>query len=258
MTEPWRPPLLWRAALVVAHVLMAMMARMRVSGDVPKELRNGRQVTGPLILAANHISPFDPVVIAAACRTRRIAPRFLATGGLFQTWFVGAVMRHWGHIPVHRGSSRVTQALADGVMALDAGSVVVVYPEGRVGLDPGLWPERAKTGTARLALATGAMVVPVAQWGAHELVPYSSPRGLMRVLPTTLRRRPLVRVRFGEPVDLSDLSPRQVQEATERIMAAITETLVPLRLDELGLPHHRDPTRPVRSRSRQSGRQPAP
>jgi 1-acyl-sn-glycerol-3-phosphate acyltransferase len=258
MTEPWRPPLLWRIGQVIARFVVWLLARLRVSGDVPAALRRGRHVTGPLILAANHISPFDPVVIAAACRLRRISPRFLATGGLFQTWFVGSVMRHWGHIPVHRGTTQATQALPDGAAALAAGSVLLVYPEGGIGLDPGLWPDRAKTGTARLALATGATVVPVAQWGAHELVPYSAPRGLLGVLPATLQRRPVVKVRFGEPVDLSDLTPRQVQQATERIMAAITATLAPLRIDEPDLPRHFDPTRPVRSRRRQSRRAPTP
>lgn len=253
---PWRPPRLWRAALVVARLLVRLMARLEVSGDVPAVLRRGRQVTGPLILAANHISPFDPVVIAAACRVRGITPRFLATGGLFGTWFVGTVMRHWGHIPVHRGTTKATQALPDSVAALTAGSVVVVYPEGGIGLDPGLWPDRAKTGTARLALATGATVVPVAQWGAHELVPYSAPRGLLRVLPATLRRRPVIQVRFGDPVDLSDLTPRQAPQATKRIMAALTETLVPLRVDEPDLPRYIDPSRPVRSKPRRH--QPTP
>ena len=61
--------------------------------------------------------------------------------------------------------------------------MVLVYPEGRIGLDPGMWPERGKTGTARLALASGAPVVPVAQWGAHEVLPYGAPKGLGRAWP---------------------------------------------------------------------------
>lgn len=240
--EPWRAPLLWRAALVAARALVAVLARLRVTGDIPPRLRSG-----PLILAANHISPVDPVAMAAACRVRRITPRFLATGGLFRAPIVGPVMRHWGHIPVHRGTSSVTRALPDAAQALAAGSVVLVYPEGGIGLDPGMWPERGKTGTARLALATGATVVPVAQWGAHEVVPYSAPRGLLRALPRTLRRRPVVRVGFGEPVDLSGLTPRQALVATERIMAAITRTLAPLRAEEPDRPRHLDPSRPVRT-----------
>jgi 1-acyl-sn-glycerol-3-phosphate acyltransferase len=244
--RPWRAPLLWLAAQAAARALVAVLARLRVSGDIPASLRRGRRVIGPLILAANHISPFDPIAMTAACRVRRIAPRFLATGGLFQAPIVGPVMRHWGHIPVHRGSSSVTRALPDAVAALAACSVVLVYPEGGIGLDPGMWPERGKTGTARLALATGATVVPVAQWGAHEVVPYSAPHGLLRALPHTLRRRPVIRVRFGDPVDLSDLTPRQAPLATERIMDAITRTLATLRADEPHRPRHLDPTRPVR------------
>jgi 1-acyl-sn-glycerol-3-phosphate acyltransferase len=255
--EPWRAPPLWRAGQVAARALVAVLARLRVTGDVPAPLRRGGQVTGPLILAANHISPFDPIAMAAACRVRRIAPRFLATGGLFRAPIVGPVMRHWGHIPVHRGTATATRALPDAVRALAAGSVVLVYPEGGIGLDPGMWPERGKTGTARLALATGATVVPVAQWGAHEVVPYSAPRGLLRALPRTLLRRPVIRVRFGEPVDLSGLTARQAVLATERIMDAITRTLATLRAGEPDRPRHLDPSRPVRSVVR-SRNQPAP
>jgi len=130
--------------------------------------------------------------------------------------------------------------------------VLVVYPEGRIGLDPRLWPERGQTGVARLALTTGATVVPVAQWGAHEVVPYAAPRGLLRALPRTAWRRPTVRVRFGAPVDLSGLragDPRDARRATDRIIAAITRELAPLRADEPDLPRHLDPTRPVRRRS---------
>jgi 1-acyl-sn-glycerol-3-phosphate acyltransferase len=256
-TEPaprsWRAPLLWRAGQAAARALVAVLARLRVSGDIPASLRSprrGREVTGPLILAANHISPFDPIALAAACRVRRIAPRFLATGGLFRAPVVGPVMRLWGHIPVHRGSSSVTMALPEAARALADGSVVLVYPEGGIGLDPGMWPERGKTGTARLALATGAVVVPVAQWGAHEVVPYAAPRGLLRALPRTLRRRPVIRVRFGDPVDLSGLTPRQALVATDRIMDAITRTLAALRADEPDRPRHVDPTRPVRANVR--------
>lgn len=244
--RPWRAPPLWRAGQAAARALVAVLARLRVTGDIPTALRRGGNATGPLILAANHISPFDPIALAAACRVRRITPRFLATGGLFRAPVVGAVMRHWGHIPVNRGTSSVIQALPDAVQALAAGSVVLVYPEGRIGLDPSMWPERGKTGTARLALATGATVVPVAQWGAHEVVPYSAPRGLVRALPGTLRRRPVIQVRFGDPVDLSGLAPRQALLATKQIMDAITRTLAPLRVDEPDRPRHLDPTRPLR------------
>lgn len=226
------------------------VARLRVTGDVPDGLRRG-----PLILAANHISPVDPVVLMAACRTRRVAPRILADGAVFRMPALGWLMRWSGHIPVERGTRSVTEALRDATDAVAAGSVVLVYPEGRIGLDPGMWPERGRTGTARLALASGAIVVPVAQWGTHELVPYAAPRGALRGLSRSLRRRPVIHVHFGPPVHLSS-TPRH---ATTEIIDALTTTLTPLRPAEPDLPHHADPTRPQDpSRSPRSPRRPPP
>lgn len=240
----WQPPFCWRAAQFGARAVVATLARLRVSGDVPVQL-----AAGPLILAANHISPFDPVALTAACHTRRLAPRFLATGGLFEAPVVGPVMRRWGHLPVYRGRPTVTHAYAAAAAALAEGAVLVVYPEGGIGLAPDMWPVAGRTGAARLALATGAPVVPVAQWGAHEVVPYSAPRGLLRALPGTIRRRPVVRVHFGTPVELTGVrpdTPGAARRATDRILAAITAELAPLRADEPDWPRHHDPSRPVR------------
>ncbi|WP_121161277.1 lysophospholipid acyltransferase family protein [Micromonospora pisi] len=240
---PWRAPRLWRALQLVGRMLVGALARLRVTGDVPDQLRHG-----PLILAANHISPFDPVVLTAACQVRRIAPRIMATGGLFRAPLIGSVMRRSGHIRVDRRTPEVGQALSSAVSAVAGGSVVLVYPEGRMGLDPGMWPERGKTGTARLALASGAVVVPVAQWGAHEVLPYGTPQGLLRAVGRALVRRPVIRVHFGDPVDLSGLDPTvpgAARRATDRIIDALTSGLAPLRPDEPDRPRHHDPTRPV-------------
>lgn len=245
----WRAPLFWRFAQVLARGVVAPLARLRVTGDVPADLRGG-----PLILAANHISPFDPVVLTAACRVRGVAPRIMATGGLFRAPLVGAAMRHSGHIRVDRRTSAAGDALRAAAEAVRAASVVLVYPEGRIGLDPGMWPERGRTGAARLALQTGAVVVPVAQWGAHEVLPYAAPRGLPRAVLRAAWRRPVIRVHFGTPVDLGGVdpdAPGAAVAATEKIVGALAETLGPLRPDEPDRPHHVDPTRPVdASRSR--------
>lgn len=243
METHWRVPWLWRALLVAARVVVFALARLRVSGEVPAALQHG-----PLILAANHVSPFDPVVMAAACRAVGIAPRFMATGGVFRAPVIGWVMRHCGHIRVDRRTARVAQALPDAAAALAAGSVVLVYPEGRIGLDPWMWPERGKTGTARMAFLSGATVIPVAQWGAHEVLPYTSPHGLLRSVARALVRRPRVSVRFGAPVDLSGLDAKvtgHAVQATDRIIEAITQTLVPLRTDEPQTPRFVDVTRAV-------------
>jgi 1-acyl-sn-glycerol-3-phosphate acyltransferase len=243
METSWRVPWVWRLLLFVSPAVVFPICRLRVSGEVPAGLRHG-----PLILAANHVSPVDPIVMTAACRKAGVAPRFLATGGLFRAPLAGAVMRWSGHIRVDRNTERVAQALPDAAAALRANSVVLVYPEGRIGLDPWMWPERGKTGVARMAALSGAAVVPVAQWGAHEVLPWAAPTGIVVSLLRAFVRRPVVWVRFGEPVDLSGLtgSPgARAMRATQRIVEGIDRTLEPLRVDEPRMPRFVDRTRPV-------------
>jgi 1-acyl-sn-glycerol-3-phosphate acyltransferase len=104
---------------------------------------------------------------------------------------------------------------------------VVVYPEGTITRDPDLWPMRGKTGAARIALATGCPVIPVAQWGVQDLLaPYAKKPDLFP------RKR--ITYRAGDPVPLDDLltqpaSNEVTLEATERIMAAITALLEEIR-----------------------------
>jgi 1-acyl-sn-glycerol-3-phosphate acyltransferase len=243
METTWRVPGLWRALLVLARVLVFPICRLRVSVQDPVALRSG-----PLILAANHVSPVDPIIMTAACAVAGVAPRFLATGGLFRAPVVGWVMRKSGHLRVDRGSAQVALALPDAAVALKANSIVLVYPEGRIGLDPWMWPERGKTGVARMASSSGTPVLAVAQWGAHRVMPYATPTGLAGSLLRAVWRRPVVQVRFGRPVDLGGLSGTagaQAMRATQRIVAAIDETLAPLRPGEMRLPRFVDRTRPV-------------
>ncbi|MGH3741260.1 MAG: lysophospholipid acyltransferase family protein [Micromonosporaceae bacterium] len=241
----WRTPLLWRVLLLVARFLVPLFYRLRVVGGVPPRLRQQS-----LILASNHIGVFDPIALTAACARLGLSPRILATGGLFRATVVGSVLRRCGHLRVDRGRTSVTEALASAVAAVRAGSVVAGYPEGRITLEPGVWPERGRSGMARLALATGAPVIPVSQWGAHEVMTCNSPAQMVWRLLGSVWRRPLVQVRFGPPVDLSDLSAgdsSSVRVATDRIIAALIAGLTPLRADEPGLPRYADPTRPVTS-----------
>ncbi|WP_229679878.1 lysophospholipid acyltransferase family protein [Saccharopolyspora thermophila] len=236
----------------VDQAVIALTGRLEVTGDVPDELR-GR----PLVLAANHIGNIDALVLIAACRKLRLAPRFLATGGLFDTPVLGHVLRACGHVRVDRGKSNAGEALGRAVDALaGARHPVLMYPEGRITLEPEMWPERGKTGVARIALAARAAVVPISQWGAHEAMCYGmvrveSARDLWILLSSWLRallRRPVLKVHFGAPVDLSDLSADRVGDAArarDRIMRAITAGLTPLRAGEPDAPRHQDPTRPA-------------
>ncbi len=236
-------PLMWRFMLALSRVVVFPLCRLRVSGDIPAELR-----AGPLILAANHVSPFDPAVMTAACHKAGIAPRILATGGLFTAPVAGAAMRAAGHIRVDRNTAHVADALPAAVQALKDRALVLVYPEGRIGLDPWMWPERGKTGVARMAAASGAPVLPVAQWGAHAVLPYETPKHMLRSVLRAIRHRPVVHVRFGTPVDLTGLSGTagaQAMQATRLIMDGIHDTLIPLRPGELETPHFVDRTRAV-------------
>jgi 1-acyl-sn-glycerol-3-phosphate acyltransferase len=113
------------------------------------------------------------------------------------------------------------------VDAVNKGEVVVVYPEGTITRDPGLWPMAGRTGAARIALSTGAPVIPVAQWGAnHILAPYAR-------WPHLLPRKTIT-MKAGDPVDLDDLRARPLtaetlREATDRIMDVVTALLADIR-----------------------------
>ena len=140
---------------------------------------------------------------------------------LFRYPVLGYVLRKLRQIPVARGSADAAKSLKHAEEALREGACVVVYPEGTVTRDPDLWPMVGKTGVARLALATGVPVIPVAHWGAQELLPYGK-ETRPRLLP-----RKTFRVLVGPPVDLSKYQGQPIRgtvlrEATADIMAAIT------------------------------------
>ncbi|MFT7838291.1 lysophospholipid acyltransferase family protein [Saccharothrix sp. BKS2] len=245
-------PLLWRVLTAVDEAIVGLSGRLDVTGDIPADLR-GR----PLLLASNHIGNLDPFVLVAACRRIGVAPRFLLAGGLLDAPVLGPALRASGHLRVDRASTNVGEAYHRMEEALrHDGDPIALYPEGRISLDPGLWPERGKTGAARLALSCGVPVVPISQWGAHEAVYWGNTRvrnwddakPYLTSYARGLRRRPTFKVHFGKPVDLADLvegGPGHARRAHERIMRAITEGLVPLRIDEPDLPRFHDPTRPT-------------
>jgi 1-acyl-sn-glycerol-3-phosphate acyltransferase len=203
-------------ALVVLKPLALLLTRTRWRGveHVPEH--------GGVVLAANHISWVDPVVLADYVVFGAGRPaRFLAKRSLFRgRGLVGRVMRGAGQIPVDRGTANASTALADAVAALRAGECVVLYPEGTVTRDPDKWPMAAKTGVVRLALLSGAPVVPVGQWGAQRL--HDSYRGgSVRLLPPSP-----VTVVAGPEVDLSAYRGREMtvevlREATDEVMTAV-------------------------------------
>jgi 1-acyl-sn-glycerol-3-phosphate acyltransferase len=234
----------WPTAMQVSRALVRMLTRFQVTGTVA-------QGEKPLIVASNHVSPFDPIALTAACHRVGLNPAFLAHDGPFRTPVLGAFLRHTGHVRVDRGTAAAPLALLGAQQALAAGRTVVIYPEGRISRDPGLWPERGKTGVGRLVLASGCPVIPVAVWGAHEVVPFDAPRGLTRFLLRDLTTRPAVRVHFGAPVDLSAVDTGKAgaaQRITDLVTDAIIDCLTPLRAKEPDHPRFVDPTRQTETR----------
>ncbi|MPZ81458.1 MAG: 1-acyl-sn-glycerol-3-phosphate acyltransferase [Actinophytocola sp.] len=255
-TEPTRRSAgggsVWRAMTLVDRGFVRLVGKLEITGEIPPSLRNR-----PGLIAANHIGMFDPFVLTAALRKSGVNPRFLLTGGLLDAPVVGWGLRQGGSIRVDRGKSNVVEAFARTTAALrSATGPLLVYPEGRISHEPGLWPERGKTGVARMALAANVPVMTISQWGAHEAMYWGSNgvRGWRDLVPPLMswlravRARPTFQVHFGPIVDLSDLSastPGDAVRAHKRIMRAITDQLVPLRADEPDTPKVHDPTRPT-------------
>lgn len=186
--------------------------------------------TGGCLLVVNHTSHSDPLVVGHFVLDHGRVPRYLAKSELFRNRVLSALLRSAGQIPVERRTVHAVGAYDAAVRAVQAGECVVVYPEGTVTKDPQLWPMTGKTGAARIALATGCPVLPVAQWGSHELMPPGAWR------PRLSRRTP-VTVAVGEPVSLDDLrararSPEVVAEAHRRIMSALVRMVADLRHEE--------------------------
>jgi 1-acyl-sn-glycerol-3-phosphate acyltransferase len=137
---------------------------------------------------------------------------------------VATVMRGAGQIPVHRHSADASKALDAAVEALARGETIVLYPEGTVSRDPEKWPMAGRTGIARLALLSGAPVVPLAQWGSQEILDSYRSKGFHPFPRRTMR------FRIGPAVDLSEfhgqpLSAQVLRDATARVMDAITREL---------------------------------
>ena len=209
----------WAYNLAVPVVKPTLLATTR------RTWKGGENIpaTGGCIVVFNHISHLDPLTAAHFLYDHGRLPRYLAKSGLFKNKALGTFLRAAGQIPVERLSRNAKGAYDAAVAAVRAGECVVVYPEGTLTRDPDLWPMTGKSGAARIALETGCPVIPVGQWGAQEmLAPYTKN-------PHLFPRHRIV-MRVGPPVELDDLRAQErssavVNEATERIMTAITHQL---------------------------------
>jgi 1-acyl-sn-glycerol-3-phosphate acyltransferase len=180
-----------------------------------------------LILAINHLSYADIFADSLFAYEAGRYPVFLAKSSLFDIKVLGTIIRKLGQLPVYRGQTDAALVLRDAEQGIKNGACVIFYPEATVTRDPDQWPMVAKTGAARLALATGAPVIPIAHWGAQKILPYGSFRP--HLVPRTT-----VQVTAGPPVDLSEFegqppTPAVLRAATEKIMKDITALLAGIR-----------------------------
>ncbi|MEJ3744209.1 lysophospholipid acyltransferase family protein [Actinomycetes bacterium KLBMP 9797] len=183
--------------------------------------------TGGVIITPNHHSHTDPLICAHFVYDAGRWPRFLGKASIFKVPIVGKIILRAQQIPVERGSVDAAKSLEALTAAIREGGAVIMYPEGTTTREPGLWPMQGKTGAARLALATGAPVIPVAMWGAHR---FFDPR----TKKVGLRPRTPISIAAGPPVDFGKWAGAEptraiLEEMTGEIMLRVRDLLAEIR-----------------------------
>ena len=212
---------IWRFLAVLVIPLMGILSKITIlDGDrVP--------ATGAFVLAPNHYSEIDPLVIGVAMWKVGRMPRFLAKASLFTVPVLGAIMRRTKQVPVERaGTARDADPLAAARQITEHGLAVIIYPEGSLTRDPDYWPMRGKFGAVRMALDADIPIIPVAHWGTQLVLPRY---GKLSLFP----RKKIV-VKYGRAVDLSAFRGKPVNtallaDATNAVMNDITTLLEDLR-----------------------------
>ena len=235
--------MLYGVLAAVVGALVGIVSRLQVAKQRGRTAAATALPTGAIIVISNHTSYADGLLLAIACRRLGRSLRLLATAGVFRAPLIGTIARRLGFIPVHRGSADAAGSLDDAAAALRAGEAVGLYPEGRLTRDPMMWPERAKTGAVRLALRSGAPIVPVAMLGAHEVV---SRRAIVTTLVRNVIRRPKVTTKVGAPIDVRSLmhlgpstepTADEIRVASDLVMSRLVDLVEELRGEIAPHPH---------------------
>ncbi len=215
---------MYKVALNVCRPLAKITMRPHWSGQ--ENLPDG-----PFIVIINHVTEYDPFVVMHYLEKAGHAVRALAKDSLFRVPVVKQIFKSTKMVPVYRGSDKATDSLKYAKLALAAGETIAIFPEGTLTHDPDLWPMKFKTGAARLALATGAPVIPLAQWGGQNVL-YRWRKGLPK-----LGKRHDTWVVAGPAIDLSDLPQDEndheaVLTATRRMEQVLTDMVAEIRGEE--------------------------
>jgi 1-acyl-sn-glycerol-3-phosphate acyltransferase len=209
-TEVKKPGFVYLLGRTVIAPIARLLYRPTIIGrkNVPR--------TGAIILASNHLSFIDSIVIPlmAPRRVQFLAKSHYFEGTGFKGWLSRTFFTAIGAVGVERGAGQAAQdALDQSKRIIETGAAFALYPEGTRSLDGRLY--KGRTGVAWLALTTGAVVVPVGLIGTNELQPVGAK--VPRIRKFT--------VKFGEPIDVSKYgsaeSGRARRQATDEIMAAI-------------------------------------
>jgi 1-acyl-sn-glycerol-3-phosphate acyltransferase len=211
----------YRLVVTVARPSLRLTTKRdwHASDQIPRD--------GGIIIAANHVSYVDPMTLGLFVLESGRQPKYLAKSSLFEKPFIKRVFIGAHQIPVYRGTADAANALSAAIESVESGDCLLIYPEGSATRDPACWPMKARTGVARLALTTGAPVIPVAQWGPQNLWRYKAK------YPHPFPRK-RVQIIAGPPVDLSAYADKPItaevlREVTDLIMARITDLLIELR-----------------------------
>jgi 1-acyl-sn-glycerol-3-phosphate acyltransferase len=190
----------WRVGIPLVLPIERALFRVRVTGihHVP--------FAGPAILAFVHISVLDgPCLAIEVAWRRRRAARFLVAAEVFDVPVTGWFLRRYRQIPIRRGRND-TGALDEAIATIRGGALTAIAPEGAVNPAPGEL-QRIRTGIARIALPTGAPVIPVGIWGTHRRWSKSGRRWGPPL-------RPRLGMAFGEPIEpTGDISRQEDVDA---------------------------------------------
>lgn len=213
----WRDETTWvtyengwaKAGETLAHVLFWPMTNVKLIGaeNLPQH--------GACILAPNHISNFDPVMVGTHVPRHSF---FMTKVELFRIPVVGWYIRETGSFPVYRGE-RDEWAMNHAAKVLEDGQMLCMFPEGTRSKTAQPRLKKGKLGTVKLALEYNVPIVPAAIWGTHNI--------------SKKNFRCPITIQIGEPLDVTQLAGSQEhdlhlsRELTTVLMERIAAMLPP-------------------------------